>query len=54
MGDHLVDDVLKTFREIAFANGIELPRLRPVVDQLVNRFRNKGWGDDLIRDELCR
>jgi hypothetical protein len=51
MGDELVNDVLDSLKDIAFANGLNLESLRPVVDSIVNRLR--PWlNDDLIRVAL--
>jgi hypothetical protein len=48
MGDKLVDEVLASLSDLAFANGDDLARLRPYVDAMVNRMR-RGFREGAIR-----
>ena len=48
MGNELVDLVLKSFKSLAFANGLELSSLRPIADLVVIRLENAGYSPESI------
>lgn len=52
MGDELVNDIQNSVADLAAINGLDVNRLNPIVDALVNRMRNRGWEDDEIRAAL--
>lgn len=48
MNNPLVDLVLESFGDIAFANGLKIQDLHPIADLVVMRLQEAGYADDDI------